>query len=112
MSASTPKEYEHVELSFNKPSGRRNGKHYEVAAFLLVPVEIMPEVTKAHENNAITPDLYDSLLAKGALLHREGGPAYKEVEKSAFDRNHAQVITEQYWEKGARKQPGAHVKKL
>jgi len=112
-----PQEYEHIEFSFNKPSGRRNGKHYEVTAYLLVPVEAMPEfrqweeaITNKAKEGALSGseiyyglsglDMYETLRRKGALLHREDGAAYKEVEKSAFDKNYAQVIKEEYWVKG------------
>jgi hypothetical protein len=57
-------------------------------------------------------EMLKSLLAKGALLHREDGPAYTEIEKSSFDRNHAEVKVEQYWEKGVQTTGGPRVKKL
>ena len=102
-----PKDYEHIEFNFSKPSGRRNGKSYECTAFLLVPAEIAPEVTawveaKAQGTEGLQsgPEMYQSLCARGALLHREDGPAYKEVEKSAFHPTESTVTVEQYWEKG------------
>lgn len=107
----TPKEYEHMEINFGKPSGRRNGKSYECSAYLLVPVELAPEVKAWSEADAGTrkdgSDMLADLRAKGALLHREDGPAYKEVEKNAFHPTESKVTVEQYWVKGEQKAGGA-----
>lgn len=107
-----PKEYEHIEFSFSKPSGRRNGKHYECTAFLLIPAELAAEVkawtgaegTDGRINGA---DMLRSLRDKGALLHRQDGPAYKEVEKSLFRPDEGVTTVEQYWEKGVQKSAGS-----
>ncbi len=111
MSKPTPKEYEYVELSFTKPSGRRNGKHFEVTAFLLVPAEVVSEMKQAQEKE-VNEGLYSTLLSKGALLHKEDGPAYKVVEKSGFNKNYAVVKTEEYWVRGVRQNGSSHVKNL
>ena len=114
MSSPEPKEYEHIEFSFNRPSGFRDGKHYEVTAYLLVPVEVFPELQQWIEAEAkglrdghpSGQSMYKTLQDKGALLHREDGPAYKEVKKSMFDKTYAEVTREEYWEKGVQKQNG------
>ncbi|TAL28636.1 MAG: hypothetical protein EPN97_14375 [Alphaproteobacteria bacterium] len=110
-----PKEYEHIEFDFSRPPPRRNGKSYEIKAYLLVPADVMPELkswldAKAEGKKEGLPsglEMFQTLKEKGALLHREDGPAYKEVEKSAFDRSHSVVTQEQYWEKGVQKPSGA-----
>lgn len=104
------KNYELIQFSFSKPSGRRNGKSYAVTAFLLIPEEELAafqqwsaDVAAGVSDGILSGDaMYCHLLSNGALPHREDGPAYKEVEKSAFDRNHAKVVKEEYWNKGVR----------
>lgn len=109
-----PKEYQHIEFNFSRPSGLLDGKSYEISTYLLVPVEAMPEFQKwseaetaKTEGNPSGRQMYKTLLEKGALLHREDGPAFREVQKSLFDKQHAKVTKEEYWEKGVQKQPGA-----
>ncbi len=111
MSESAPKEYEYVEFSFKKPSGFRNGKYYDVTAFLLVPAEVVPEMKQAQEKE-VNESLYKTLLSKGALLHKEDGPAYKVIEKSGFNKHYAVLLKEEYWVKGVRQKGNAHVKNL
>lgn len=109
--STAPKEYEHMEINFGKPSGRRNGKSYECTAFLLVPLELVADVkawSEADDGSRMKgPEMLEGLRAKGALLHREDGPAYKEVEKSAFHPAESTVTVEQYWVKGEQKAGGA-----
>jgi hypothetical protein len=110
MSSAAPKEYEHIKFEFNRSSGCLNGLSYEVTAYLLVPTGLLPELQKWNEaetegqkrkdGHPSAREMYETLLDKGSLLHRENGPAYKEVEKSLFDKNHAEVTTREYWEKG------------
>jgi hypothetical protein len=106
-----PKEYEHVEFAFSRSSGMLDGSSYDVTAYLLVPAEMMPALqqwTAAEaagvKGNPGAEAMYDTLMAKGALLHREGGPAYREVERSMFDKECAKVTAEEYWEKGVRQE--------
>lgn len=111
------KEYEHIQFSFSAPpapSDACNGKKYEITAYLLIPVEVVPEFQAWSKDVADEQryadlsgdEMYKNLLAKGALLHREDGPAYKTVRKSIFYKDIVVVINESYWEKGVQKPSG------
>lgn len=114
MSNPVEKEYDHVEFTFSRSGGRRNGKSIDVTAFLLIPSDQMAEFTDMRSKISSTnpaerlsgSDVYKTLLTNGALLHNDNGPAYKEVERSLFDRTYAQVILEQHWIKGEPKGSG------
>ena len=114
MNKPVEKEYDHVEFNFSQSSGRRNGKSINVTAFLLIPSDQMAAFADLRAKVSSTDpqerlsgsDVFNTLLANGALLHNEAGPAYKQVEVSMFDRNHSNVLAEQHWIKGERKSSG------
>lgn len=104
------KEYSSVEFTFVRPSMLLDGMSYEVTAFLLVPVELMPELQRWHadeiakvkENHVTGPAMYKALLAKGAFLHREEGPAYTETERKIFDNEYARIVKDEFWKMGVK----------